>query len=98
MGMFDTIYYKGKEYQTKDTPIQCLETYEIHDDELWFKNVERKWVDDETAILGGCLQPISEKWELISDFDGSIRFYNKNEEFIALFWEGKMIKIKQTSP
>jgi len=97
MGMFDTIYYKGKEYQTKDTPMQCLDVYEIRGDELWFKLVEREWVSDENALLGGYLKAISENWEPLTDFDGSIEFYGEDKRFIALFWEGKMIKIKQTS-
>ncbi len=95
MGMFDRIYYEGKEYQTKDTPVQCLDTYEIRGDELWLKNVERVWVNDDDAILGGYLKPISEKWEAVPDFDGSIEFYDDKDIYIALFWEGKMIKIKK---
>jgi len=97
MGMFDTIYYKGKDYQTKDTPTQCLDHYEIRGDELWIKTVEREWVDDENAIIGGYFKRISENWEPITDYDGSIEFYNDEDAYIALFWEGKMIKIKQTS-
>lgn len=97
MSLFDTIHYKGKDYQTKDTPMQCLEAYDIRDDELWFKNVKRIWIEDETRMFGGYFAPLSETWEPVLDFDGSIEFYNDNERFIALFWDGKMIKIKNSS-
>ena len=46
MGMFDYVNFRSHEYQTKDTPAQGLETYEIRDDELWYKQVEREWVKD----------------------------------------------------
>jgi len=95
MGMFDYIRYQGKNYQTKDTPMQCLDHYEIRNDELWLKCVEREWVNDDDAIFGGYLKPISENWEPIADFDGSIEFYDDKDTYIALFWEGKMIKIKK---
>jgi len=95
MGMFDTIYYEGKEYQTKDTPMQCLDVYEIRGDELWIKTVEREWVNDETALLGGYLKRMSEDWEPLTEFDGSIEFYDDKTNYLALFWEGKMIRFKE---
>jgi hypothetical protein len=95
MGVFDTIYYEGKEYQTKDTPMQCLDLYEIRGNELWTKIVEREWVDDETAFLGGYLKPISENWEPVPDFEGCIEFYDDIDCYRALFWEGEMIKLRK---
>ena len=47
MGMFDSIHFEGKEYQTKDTPEQALDTYEIRGDELWWRKTEHDWVEDE---------------------------------------------------
>ena len=36
MGMFDYITYKGNKYQTRDTPSQTLDNYEIREDgTLW---------------------------------------------------------------
>jgi len=29
MGMFDNIEYRGRQYQTKDTPLQTLDNYKI---------------------------------------------------------------------
>jgi hypothetical protein len=106
MGMFDTIRYKNQEYQTKDTPEQGMEMYEIRGDELWYKEVEREWVKDDDAIFGGYLQEISHEWKFCSDFDGLIRFYREDKEsggykndawieYRALFMDGKIIKINK---
>ena len=40
MGMFDYVNFEGKQYQTKDTPQQSMDTYEIRGDELWWRKVE----------------------------------------------------------
>ena len=95
MGMYDVVWYKGKEYQTKDTPMQTLAEYSIQDDELWYNNVEYEWVESDRALFGGYLEPISSVWEHLSDFDGSIQFYDEEVKYLALFWEGKMIRFKQ---
>ena len=94
MGMFDYIRYNGKTYQTKDTPAQFLAEYEIRDDELWYNNVVHKWIDDSDSLFGGHLEPISSEWEHVEDFDGTIEFGDLEEDYMALFWEGKMIRIK----
>jgi len=95
MGMFDYIQYEGKTYQTKDTPAQFMAEYEIYNKELWFNDVEHKWIEDSDKLFGGHLEPISSEWKRIKDFDGEIRFYDDKVDFLALFWEGKMIRIKQ---
>ena len=95
MGMFDYIRYDGKEYQTKDTPAQFMAEYEIRDDELWFNNVEHKWVENADDLFRGHLERVSSEWEHLTDFDGSILFYDTEVDYIALFWEGKMIRIKK---
>jgi len=95
MGMFDTVYYKGVTHQSKDTPSQSLAEYAIENEDLWFKNVKYQWVDNEKDLMGGHLDRVSENWEHLNDFSGQIIFYTDKEEYLALFWEGKMIKIKQ---
>lgn len=94
MGMFDYIRYNGKTYQTKDTRSQFLAEYEIRGDELWYNHVELEWVEDNDALFGGGLEPISSNWERVEDFDGAIWFYDDESEYLALFWEGKMIRFK----
>lgn len=106
MGMFDYINYNGHEYQTKDTPVQAMETYEIRGDELWFNKVEREWVKNEESFFGGYLEPISSEWEFCKKFDGLIRFYREDLdnggykhnawiEYEALFMDGKIIKLTE---
>jgi hypothetical protein len=108
MGMFDYINYNGHEYQTKDTPEQGMETYEIRGDELWYKQVEREWVENENdnSFLPGYLQEVSHEWKFCKNFDGLIRFYRedldsggyKNDAWIkykALFMDGKIIKLEE---
>lgn len=105
MGMFDNILYKGREYQTKDTPMQGLCLYEIRGNELWYKNVEYEWIDGD-GPFGGYMNEVSHKWEFCSNFDGSVRFYRedkerggyKNDQWIeykALFMDGKIIKFQR---
>lgn len=98
MGMFDFINFEGKEYQTKDTPEQFMETYEIRGDELWFNEVQRKWVEDRDSFFAGYLEPVSSEWKFLNNFDGLIRFYRQDEnrkwiEYKALFMDGKIIKL-----
>jgi len=95
MGMFDYISYNGKTYQTKDTPMQTLAEYEIRGHELWYNNVEYEWVENSDDLFGGHLNPISSEWERETDFEGAIRFYDEEADYLALFWEGEMIRIKQ---
>jgi len=106
MGMFDHLYYEGKEYQTKDTPEQALDTYEIRGNELWWRKTEHDWVEDKDAMFGGYLQETSHEWIFCKNFDGLIRFYREDEdnggyknnawiEYKALFMDGKIIKFEQ---
>jgi hypothetical protein len=105
MGMFDELLWKNNLYQTKDTPEQGLELYEIRGDELWYKEVKREYVDDPGHFLGGYLQEISHEWKFCDKFDGLIRFYrdigkDENDEYIweeykALFMDGKIIKLEE---
>lgn len=94
MGMFDYIKYNDKTYQTKDTPAQFMEHYEIRGDELWYERVKREWVDDDSHFLGGYLNKISSEWHFLDTFTGGICFYDyPKEEYHALFQNGKMVAI-----
>lgn len=105
MGMFDNILYKGRQYQTKDTPLQTLDNYKIEQDQdgghwrLWHEEYDSEWVDSEDALFGGTLVQSNERWVCCDDFDGLIRFYyyrseEDQEEYEALFMDGRMLKIK----
>lgn len=108
MGMFDYIRYEGKEYQTKDTPNQSLDTYKIEVDQesghqfLWVEEYDLEWVDDPGMMFGGHFKQINNHWTHCNDFDGAIRFYRQDEEdkkkwieYKVLFMNGKMIKIEK---
>ena len=76
MGMFDYIRYKGKQYQTKDTPNQWMDTYEIRDDNaLWVEKYDSEWINEPEALFGGYLNQKNHYWEQLKDFTGEILFY-----------------------
>jgi hypothetical protein len=86
MGMFDQLYYRGEEYQTKDTPAQLLDNYKIEVDQdsglpyLWHEEYDSEWVDDGRHLFGGGLLRSNERWVLCDSFDGLIRFYREDKE------------------
>jgi hypothetical protein len=106
MGMFDYLHYRGREYQTKDTPAQMLDNYKIEQDQtsghwyLWREEYDVAWTKDE-GLFGGSIVRSNERWVQCSDFDGEIRFYyyrseQDQEEYRALFMDGQMLKIRCT--
>lgn len=106
MGMFDYLYYRGEEYQTKDTPAQALDDYRIEQEQLWYLEYESEWTEGE-GQFGGSLVKSNQHWILCDDFDGVIRFYREDRdrgghkqdawiEYEALFMDGNMIKLTQT--
>jgi hypothetical protein len=107
MGMFDNIMYKGRQYQTKDTPLQTLDNYKIEQSQddghwyLWHEEYDSEWVDDEDSLFGTTRVQSNERWVCCHDFDGLICFYywrseEDQEEYQALFMDGRMLKIKMT--
>jgi hypothetical protein len=107
MGMFDNIEYRGRQYQTKDTPLQTLDNYKIEQDQtsghwyLWHEEYDSEWVEGELSLFGGTLVQSNERWVRCDEFDGEIRFYyyrsdEDQEEYRALFMDGKMLKIRCT--
>ena len=106
MGMFDYLHYRGREYQTKDTPTQMLDNYKIEQDQdsghwyLWHEEYDAAWTENE-GLFGGSLVRSNERWVQCADFDGEIRFYHyrseqDQEEYRALFMDGQMLKIRCT--
>ena len=106
MGMFDNIEYKGDQYQTKDTPCQSLDNYKIEQNQddghwyLWHEEYDTEW-DDHEGLFGGSIRQFNQRWVACEDFDGLIRFYyykseEDQEEYQALFMDGRMLKIKMT--
>lgn len=99
--MFDNIRYNGDMYQTKDTPTQLIDTYEIREDgTLWVECYTETWHEDEDSLFGIQVDRKDYYWKFCDDFDGVIKFYAPGDpgkwiEFKALFMDGKMIKIER---
>jgi hypothetical protein len=107
MGMFDNIEYRGKLYQTKNTPMQTLDNYKIEQDQtsghwhLWHEDYDAEWCQEEGQLFGGSIKQSNHRWRQCADFDGEIRFYyyrsdEDQEEYRALFMDGQMLKIRCT--
>lgn len=98
MGMFDYLIYRKKQYQTKDTPSQTLDYYQLRDDNtLWFENYDPEWIDED-SMFGGHISKKNKRWELCEDITDKIRFYrslgsDEWEEFEATIVKGKVIEI-----
>jgi hypothetical protein len=106
MGMFDNIEYRGRAYQTKDTPAQMLDNYKIEQDldsghwYLWHEEYDAEWVEEE-GLFGGSIRQSNHRWSHCADFDGELRFYyyrtdEDQEEYKAVFIDGQMLKIRCT--
>lgn len=96
MGMFDYIRYKENTYQTKDTPRQLMDIYEIREDgTLWFENYESEWIEDKNDWLGGHMIHKNKRWEQEKNFTGEIFFYEydgkgKDIEISSYFVNGEL--------
>jgi len=65
---------------------------------LWHEEYDAEWVAEE-GLFGGCIKQSNQRWVHCSDFDGLIRFYyyrteEDQEEYKALFMDGRMLKIR----
>lgn len=100
MGMFDNIRYNGMDYQTKDTPAQALDNYELRGDgTLWYENYDAEW-DESASKFGGILKKHNKRWEYCDQFTGIVKFYRNVgkgewEEFEGTFAEGKLINLRE---
>jgi len=114
MGMFDNLRCEyplpvdgANEllFQTKDTPVQCLDLYKIDaDGQLWHENYDVEDQSDPNAEgflrLAGCCTRVNQRWEK-ENFSGVITFYTALDEedesswveFVAEFIDDKLIKM-----
>ena len=102
MGMFDYLNFKGHQYQSKDTPRQVMDQYEIREDgTLWVHSYDCEWVEDKNDWLGGRLNHFNYRWEQLEGFTGEIVFYRNLdkeykiwEEYSAYFVKGKLMHLE----
>ena len=109
MGMFDYLYYDGKEYQSKDTPAQLCDRYKIEREQvsgrmyLWHEAYKAEWIRNEKTISGYELKTSDHHWVHCNDFDGVINFYRQDRpieawvEYKALFMNGVALKLEKVS-
>ena len=97
MGMFDYITYNGNKYQTKDTPAQYMDNYEIRNNQLWHENYDAEWIDPEEGSEFGHIEKRNLRWVFREKFIGEIRFYrlldkktDTWEEYSSYFYKGQL--------
>lgn len=84
MGMFDWLTCKYKlddpshnalRYQTKSTPAQALDEYEIREDgSLWYQEYDARWIEEPASLLGGYVEHYNQRW-VKTYLTKEIRFY-----------------------
>lgn len=101
MGMFDYLNYQGHEYQTKDTPKQCLDRYKLEQDQtsghwyLWLEEYDYEWIKEPDHLLQGYLHQYNHRWVKCKDVTATINFYRegergyKNNDWIV--WEAAVV-------
>lgn len=109
MGMFDDLRCKyplpvkganALAYQTKDTPAQYLDNYEIREDgTLWHEAYETRMEETKAAPLGFYLHRDNKRWEP-EEMTGELRFYTTLPpnhsgwiEWSAYFEAGKIARL-----
>lgn len=114
VGMFDWIKchcplpreVQTAQFQTKDTPAQLLDNYEIRTDgTLWHEDYDIEDRSDPNATgllaLAGWWQ-VNHRWRQEKDFTGEIVFYDEVDdtwyEFSAYFVNGKLQHLEQLRP
>jgi len=97
MGMFDYITYNGNKYQTKNTPSQSIDNYEIRNNQLWYEDYDAEWIDAERGSFLGHIEKKNLRWTFCEKFIGEIRFYrllNRKtstlEEYSSYFYKGQL--------
>lgn len=110
MGMFDYLTCKyrlpvegadGLEFQTKDTPSQYLDQYEIREDgSLWHETYDIEDRSDPNAEglarFFGCASRVNNRWEQVV-ITGEVVFYANNYEFSAYFVNGQLKQLETLS-
>lgn len=111
MGMFDTVACRyplprkvadADDFQTKDTPAQFLDHYEIREDgTLWHEAYDLQRTGG-PSILDCHLERLNRRWEPV-DFDGELAIYAFGEEpgdwieFLFTFQNGRVRSVEDKS-
>lgn len=104
MGVYDQLRCKyplprpganDLDYQTKDTPAQFIDNYEIREDgSLWHEAYDVEDRSDPNseglAALFGCMARVNPRWERV-DITGEIVFYTDDEPGVWVEWSAYFI-------
>jgi len=110
MGMFDNVHchyplpwpeVQDATWQSKDTPAQYLDEYEIREDgTLWHEAYTSRWEKDDSAPLGFYLYRDDVHWAQVSDVSGELEIHHLAENTSSpggrmysirfWFWGGKV--------
>lgn len=117
MGMFDYVRCSfqlpikdanAMEFQSKDTPAQYCDRYEIREDgSLWHNEYDTEDRSDPSAegwvAMIGCAARVNERW-VPAEMTGEVRFYTGTGppddgwlEFSAYFVNGKLLHLETIS-
>jgi hypothetical protein len=108
MGMFDYVRCKyplpdgapTDGYQSKDTPAQYLEHYEIREDgSLWGEeyDIEDRSDPTKTGLARGGRMTRVNRRAVPCDYSGQIHFYHDEWDFLASFVRGRMQALRNTT-
>jgi hypothetical protein len=104
--MFDYLNFRGNDYQSKDTPNQLMDKYELKENgTLWVEESDGEWIKDENSLLGGYIKESNHRWVQVEKYTGEIRFYRHLdkeykvwEEFSAYFIDGQLKHLVPIDP
>jgi hypothetical protein len=104
--MFDYLNFRGNDYQSKDTPNQLMDKYELKENgTLWVEESDGEWIKDENSLLGGYIKESNHRWVQVENYTGEIRFYRHLdkeykvwEEFSAYFIQGQLKHLVPIDP
>ena len=98
MGVYDIVACKyplpwdgaeEMEFQSKETPAQYLNHYEIREDgTLWHLAHETEWEQDDNSPCGFWMHQLNERWEQVENITGQVEIYNAADGvfYSVLFW------------
>jgi len=94
MGMYDTVHMNGKDYQTKHFD-GLMDSYEIVNDRLYFREYEREWVDstDDLFELGGYIDSTFVGLREMSEYTGTIRMIDSDHTLYCVFCSGRLVHV-----
>lgn len=104
MGLFDYLRFESKRhlpngaptegYQTKDTPTQLMEVYEVRDDgSLWHESIKKHVRDEPDSLFGIVIERVGSQWRA-QDWTGEVVALEGEWCFSLYFVRGWLCRIE----